>query len=236
MGIGTFLTNPGGKRQRAPVVRSTFSPARVRERTASVVAVHRDTETPERPLFVLIPAGIVALGAFVAMIFASVKTWYLHDVATSTGVWGLVITGVAFIGAIFAFNYAWELYDLRKAVRRTLVMCAIAFAAVAVVASVLAILSGDSDTDFKMPSLKSDEAAPAAAAAARSSEHVSRGAGSRGGGDGSWTSRRIDLDIDFGHDDEGDTSTPSEGETIPYQTQQAREALRRKKGEQPGRP
>lgn len=51
------------KGQRVPVVRSTFSPGQVRERTARVVAVDRDPETPERPLHVLVPAGIVALAA-----------------------------------------------------------------------------------------------------------------------------------------------------------------------------
>jgi hypothetical protein len=221
------------KGQRAPFVRSTFSPDRIRERTAGVASAHRDPETPERPLYVLIPAGIAALGAFAAMIFICVQTWYLRDVTRSTGVLALVVSGVAFIGAIFAFNYAWEQYDARKAVRRTIVMCSIAFAAVAVVAAVLAILSSDSDVDIEMPKLRSSDAAQSAAAGG-TAQRPSRDGWWQGGGGGSWTPGGSGPTIGVGDEGERGPDASPDGETDPYQTQREREALRRKGGGQPG--
>jgi hypothetical protein len=215
------------KGERLPVVRSTFAPTAIRARTADVVAVDRNPEIPKRPLHVLIPAGIVALVAFAAMIFVCVKTWYLRDVEASAGIWLLVITGAAFMVAIFGFNYAWELYDTRKALRRTIVMCLIGFAAVVVVGVVLAMLASDGDADFDVPGLGSKNAAAPPVPVPAPSES----SGSAASRFGSWGSNDIDINLDFGRDDERPRDSIPEIEPVTYETQAEREARKRKAGQ-----
>ena len=126
----------------------------VAAKSREVIAYHRDPERPGKPLHILIPAGLIALVSLGLMIYVAFLRWFKESIPSSTAWFLLIVLGVAYLGAVFLFSYGYELYDLRKALRRSAVLAFIGPAIVAILAVVFVILreaddlpGGDSSTD-----------------------------------------------------------------------------------------
>jgi hypothetical protein len=119
---------------------------RVRDKTAEVLAYHCDDESPGRPLYLLIPGGLLALTSLALMIWIAYATWYRSSLHVNDGVLVLLLLAPVYAGSIFLFSYGYELYDVPKALRLTAILVFFAFAAVIILAVLFALLS-KSDTD-----------------------------------------------------------------------------------------
>jgi hypothetical protein len=106
----------------------------VRARTRQVVDHHYDDEKPGKPLYLLIPGGLIALASLALIVYVAYLTWFDGRLAQETGLTLLVILAPFYIGGVFVFSYGYELYDLGKALRLTGLIVFITLASVVILA------------------------------------------------------------------------------------------------------
>lgn len=131
-------------------------PARaVRAKTAEVVDYHNDESQPGKPLYLLIPGGLIALGALALIITVAYRTWFDGSMDESQA-WGFFfVLAPAYVIGVFMFSYGYELYDMPKTIRLTLIIAVLTLAAVLIVAVLFALLGGSSSSSSKSSSSKS---------------------------------------------------------------------------------
>jgi len=121
----------------APVATDTRT-MQLRARTAAVSDHHYDTSNPDKPLFLLIPGGAMAVAALLfgawQFYFAYVDEKAVRPVPDEV-VGRIILTLILYFAGLFLFSVGYELYDLKKAALLTIVagIIGIAAAAVAVV-------------------------------------------------------------------------------------------------------
>jgi hypothetical protein len=125
-----------------------LTPRSAKERAAVVRAVTKDEQIRQRPM------PVVAITASVALVGLVVFGWQLYSFLTadpgageppaapSTALW---IGLVTFLVASAICSWAWQLYDVKKAIVMWLAIAALSVVAVVVIAVVLAALKGDGD-------------------------------------------------------------------------------------------
>jgi hypothetical protein len=125
-----------------------LTPRAARERAAVVRAVTRDEHIRQRPMPVVVASALVALGGL--LVFG----WQLYLVLTADPGAGeppatpsaLLWIGLAvFLVASAVCSWAWQLYDVKKAIVMWLAIAVLSIVAVVVIAIVLAALKGDGD-------------------------------------------------------------------------------------------
>ena len=146
----------------------------VRQKSRAVVEYHHDPERPGKPVWLLVLSGIIAFAALAAMVFLAYLVWFRQSVSTSTAVWGYVALGLVYLGAVFAFSYGWELYDTRRALKKTVLFAILGLLVVVLAAILFAVLKEDADFIGGGGSKGSDAVATAAPAA---TQVAGRGAG-----------------------------------------------------------
>ena len=122
---------------------SQYPTRAVRAKSQEVKAYHKDDALPGKPLYLLIPGGLFALGAL-ALIAYICYAWLLDgtmDEGRATNFLCLLVP--VYIGSVFLFSYGYELYDVPKALRLTAIIVFLTVAAVVIVAVLFALL-GDS--------------------------------------------------------------------------------------------
>ncbi len=149
---------------------SQYRDRQVRAKSREIVDYHYDTQKPGKPLWLLIPGALVALGALalgVLVLLLAGAERISQTLAT------FLLGGLAFfyIGGVFIFSYGYELYDLGKALRLTAIIVFITFAAVFMLAVLVVVLGAVSGG--KSRSSSSSE-----------SRSSSSGGGGAGGGGG----------------------------------------------------
>ncbi len=112
----------------------------VRARANHVVDHHYDDAKPGKPLYLLIPGGLVALAALAVEIFIAYQTWITGTLDSSTGIVLMLLLAPFYIGGVFLFCYGYELYDLPRALRDTAIIVFITVAAVAIIAVLFVVL------------------------------------------------------------------------------------------------
>src|SRR5258706_7531351 len=113
---------------------SEYRARQVGAKTNEVVNYHKDDSLPGKPLYILIPGGLVALAALGTIIFVAYLTWFEGRLAQNVG---LVLIGILFpfyVGGVFLFSYGYELYNIPRALRLTAIIVFLTFAAVVIVA------------------------------------------------------------------------------------------------------
>lgn len=125
-----------------------LTPRSARERGAVVRAVTKDQHIRQRPVPVVVVSAVVALVGLV------VFGWQLYELLSADPGAGdppatpgtLLWIGLAtFVIAAAICSWAWQLYDVKKAIVMWLAIVALSLVAVVVIAIVLVALKGDGD-------------------------------------------------------------------------------------------
>jgi len=127
---------------------SQYRARQVSVKTHEVIDYDHDETKPGKPLHVLIPGGLVALGALGVIILIIYLTWFEGQLDQSTGTILLVILFPFYVGGVFLFSYGYELYNIPRAIRLTAIIVFLTVAAVVIVAVLFFVLAGGG----KMPS------------------------------------------------------------------------------------
>ena len=156
---------------------SQHAPRGVRAKTAAVVDYHRDESQPGKPLHLLIPGGLIALAALALIIYVAYRTWFDGSLSDSQAWLFLAVLGPAYVIGVFMFSYGYELYDMPKTIRLTLIIVVLTVAAVLIVAVLFALL-GESGSGSSSSSKSSSKSS---GSSSQSSPALSSGSSSGGG-------------------------------------------------------
>ena len=113
----------------------------VRAKTRQVVDYHYDDEQPGKPLYLLVPGGLIALASLLLIIYIAYQTWYTGEMPGDKGQTLMLILAPFYVGGVFLFSYGYELYDIPRALRLTAIIVFITLAAVVIVAVLFAVFS-----------------------------------------------------------------------------------------------
>ncbi len=127
---------PPSKRNVSP---SRYDPFNVRAKTRQVVDHHYDEEKEGKPLYLIIPGGVIALISLALIVWLAYSVWIQGTLVQTTGLTLMALLAPFYIGGVFLFSYGYELYDLGKALRLTSIVVFFTFASVIILA-VLAVL------------------------------------------------------------------------------------------------
>ncbi len=119
---------------------SQYRARQVAAKTHEVYEYDHDDSKPGKPLHIMVPGGIVALGALGTIILIAYLTWFEEQLAQGTG---LVLIGLLFpfyVGGVFLFSYGYELYNIPRAIRLTAIIVFLTLAAVVIVAVLFFVL------------------------------------------------------------------------------------------------
>ena len=145
---------------------SQYRAREVAAKTHEVVEYDHDESKPGKPLHIMVPGGLVALGALGTIVLIAYLTWFETRLDQGTGLVLIALLFPFYVGGVFLFSYGYELYNLPRALRLTAIIVFLTFAAVVIVAVLALVLFGGG----KLPSGSSK-----------------RGS-SKGGSGGSWKS------------------------------------------------
>jgi hypothetical protein len=112
----------------------------VRAKTRQVVEHHYDDAKPGKPLYLMIPGGVIALASLALIVFIAYRVWVEGVMAQANGLMLLALLSPIYIGGVFLFSYGYELYNAPKALRLTAIVVFITLAAVVIVAALLLAL------------------------------------------------------------------------------------------------
>ena len=134
---------------------SQYPPRAVRAKTAEVVGYHHDESQPGKPLYLLIPGGIIGLAALLLIIVVAYRAWFDGSLSESQAWLSLAVLSPAYVVGVFMFSYGYELYDMPKAIRLTFIIVVLTVAAVVIIAVFFALLGGSSSSSSKSSSKSS---------------------------------------------------------------------------------
>lgn len=120
---------------------SDYKARQVRAKTQEVIDYDHDEEKPGKPLHIMIPGGLIALGALAMIIFVAYLTWVDERIAQNVGTLLCLILAPFYVGGVFLFSYGYELYNIPRAIRLTAIIVFVTVAAVVILA-VLAFALG----------------------------------------------------------------------------------------------
>lgn len=114
----------------------------MRAKTREVKDYHYDDARPGKPLYLLIPGGLVALGSLALIVYLIYLT-LLEQSLDSTQGWLLIgLLAPVYVGSVFVFSYGYELYDVPRALRLTAIIVFLTLSIVIIIAVLLVLLSG----------------------------------------------------------------------------------------------
>ena len=161
---------------------SQYRARQVGSKTREVIDYDHDESLPGKPLHILIPGGLIALGALGVIILVIYKTWFESTLAQGTGIVLLGVLAPFYIGGVFLFSYGYELYNIPRAIRLTAIIVFVTLAAVVIIAVLFLVLgAGGKTSSSKSSDKKSSGGKPRAQTT--SSSHSSSGRSYSGVGD-----------------------------------------------------
>jgi hypothetical protein len=119
---------------------SQYRARQVGAKTQEVINYDRDEGLPGKPLHILIPGGLVALGALAVIIVVGYQTWFKGELDQNTGLVLIGLLAPFYVGGVFLFSYGYELYNVPRAIRLTAIIVFLTFAAVVIVAVLFFVL------------------------------------------------------------------------------------------------
>jgi hypothetical protein len=128
------------------MLQSEHSAFSVRAKTGEVVSYHHDEDQPGKPLYILVPSGLLALIALVMVFWITYVTWYQGSLPRTSGFSYLLVLTPVYGGSVFLFSYAYELYNTAKAIRLTVFLVFFSAAALIIAGVLFALLSKNADS------------------------------------------------------------------------------------------
>jgi hypothetical protein len=119
---------------------SQYRARQVSAKTHEVIDYDHDETKPGKPLHILIPGGLVALGALGTIILIVYLTWFEGRLDESLGIGLIILLAPFYVGGVFLFSYGYELYNIPRAIRLTAIIVFLTVAAVVIVAVLLLVL------------------------------------------------------------------------------------------------
>jgi hypothetical protein len=106
-----------------------------------VIDYHYDDQKPGKPLLLLIPGALAALGSLALMlVLAALSYGDEPSINPQLGTALIIALVPIYIGSVFLFSYGYELYDIPKAIRLTAIIVFITIAAVFMFAVLVFVL------------------------------------------------------------------------------------------------
>lgn len=121
---------------------SQYRARQVGAKTHEVVEYDHDETKPGKPLHILVPGGVVALGALGVILLVGYLTWLEGQLEQGTGALLVAILFPFYVGGVFLFSYGYELYNIPRAIRLTAIIVFLTVAAVVIVAVLFFVLVG----------------------------------------------------------------------------------------------
>jgi hypothetical protein len=152
---------------------SQYRARQVGAKTQEVVDYDHDDSRPGKPLHILIPGGLVALGSLAVIILVAYLTWVDGQLTQSTGLVLIALLAPFYVGGVFLFSYGYELYNVPRAIRLTAIIVFVTVAAVVIVAVLFVVLGAGG----KLPESKKKSSGSAKIQKPSSSASSGRGIG-----------------------------------------------------------
>ena len=134
-----------------------YNDLNVRAKTRQVVDHHYDDAKPGKPLYLLVPGGLIALASLALIVYIGYLALYKGDMPSDQGLTLMAILAPFYIGGVFLFSYGYELYNVPKALRLTAIIVFITLAAVVIVAVLFVVLSVKGESKSRSSSSSSRE-------------------------------------------------------------------------------
>src|SRR6266545_5295940 len=90
-------------------------------KTRDLLAYHEDPEQEGRPLILLMSGAGIALLCLMFIGVLSFRSFYEHRVDANQAYFGISLLFCFYVLGVFLFCYAYELYDMPKALRLTII-------------------------------------------------------------------------------------------------------------------
>ena len=79
----------------------------MRAKTDHIVNYHYDDSLPGKPLYLLIPGGLIALASLALIIYLAYATWFDGSMNQGTGSVLILLLAPFYVGAVFLFCYGY---------------------------------------------------------------------------------------------------------------------------------
>ena len=156
----------------------------VRARANHVVDHHYDDAKPGKPLYLLIPGGLIALASLALEIFIAYQSFLNEAIPQSTGLALMLVLAPFYIGGVFLFSYGYELYNLPRALRDTAIIVFFTVAAVVIIAVLFVVLGAMGEGGSGSSSRRSSRSSSSSSGGGTSSGGSGGGLGGYYGGMG----------------------------------------------------
>jgi hypothetical protein len=179
---------------------SQYRARQVNAKTHEVIDYHHDESLPGKPLYLLIPGGLIALAALGTIILIVYMTWFDGRLSQNVGLVLIAILSPFYVGGVFLFSYGYELYNIPRAIRLTAIIVFLTVAAVVIVAVLAFVLGagggkGGSGGSSKDKSFSGGASKPQASPAQSSSRGSNFGNVIMLGGSGGSSTRTVTHEV-----------------------------------------
>ena len=120
---------------------SQYRAREVSAKTQEVVDYDHDDSLPGKPLHLLIPGGLVALAVLAVIVLIAYMTWWEGRFSQATGLTLIGLLAPFYVGGVFLFSYGYELYNVPRAIRLTVIIVFLTLASVVIVAVLFFVVS-----------------------------------------------------------------------------------------------
>jgi hypothetical protein len=149
---------------------SEFRARQVGAKTNEVIDYHHDDEKPGKPLYLLIPGGLIALATLALIIFIAYQTWFQNNLSQNLGTTLIIILAPFYVGGVFLFSYGYELYNIPRALRLTAIIVFVTLAAVVILAVLALALGSMGKSNFSSNGKSSSKSSSASKVSANTSK------------------------------------------------------------------
>jgi hypothetical protein len=120
---------------------SQYRAREVSAKTQEVVDYDHDESLPGKPLHLIIPGGIIALAVLAVIVLVAYLTWWEGRLSQGTGLTLIGLLVPFYVGGVFLFSYGYELYNVPRAIRLTVIIVFLTLASVVIVAVLFFVFS-----------------------------------------------------------------------------------------------
>jgi hypothetical protein len=120
---------------------SQYRAREVSAKTQEVVDYSHDDALPGKPLHLIVPGGIVALAFLAVIVLVAYLTWWEGRFSQGTGLTLIGLLAPFYVGGVFLFSYGYELYNVPRAIRLTVIIVFVTLASVVIVAVLFFVFS-----------------------------------------------------------------------------------------------